>query len=847
MGAVYEAEQEQPRRFVALKVIKPGPRGAELLWRFEQESRVLGRLQHPGIAQIYEAGTADAGIGPQHFFAMEFIHGQSLRQYVEDQKPSLQQRLDLMIRICDAVHHAHQRGVIHRDLKPNNILVDGTRQPKILDFGVARATDSDAQTTRRTDLGQLVGTLAYMSPEQVLGDPLELDSRSDVYALGVILYELLAGRLPYEISHKLHEAVQTIREEDPARLSSVSRAYRGDLETIVAKALEKDKARRYASAAELATDIKRYLQDEPIVARPASTVYQLQKFARRHKALVAGMAAVFVVLAGGIVASSWQAARATRAQQAALRERDRAAAAEQNATQERDRALSAEHAAAAAQAQSLQERNRAVSEKVRADTQSATAKTVNDFLQNDLLAQAGASAQASPGTKPDPDLKVRTALDRAAARIGGRFNRQPLVEASIRETIGNTYADLGLLPEAQLQLERALDLRRHALGEQHPDALLTMNKVALLLLRQGKYAQAEPLFTRILRVQPHVGGRENRDTLDTMNNLAVLYQHEGKYAQAEALFIKVLEAGRRVMSTDDPNMLDTMNNLALLYLYQGKYSEAEPLFTRVLEITRRQRGEEHPDTLVSMNNLALLYLYQGRYSQAEPLFVRTLDLRRRVIGDEHPNTLRSANNLALLYLSQGKYAQAEALFNRILPVHARVLGEEHPDTLICSSNLALLYFRRGQYAQAEALYTKVLHARSRKLGDEHPSTANASALLGQVQLQQGNYSAAETLLRDALNVQERKRPDTWERFNSQSLLGATLMAQEKYGEAEPLLLSGYAGLVQRKSTIPSIYPSAIQQAGERLVQLYEQWGRSEKASDWRNKIQAGAAAGVPKL
>ena len=239
---------------------------------------------------------------------MEFIRGQSLCEYAQALHLNVRQRLEVMIKICDAVQHAHQRGVIHRDLKPGNILVDAEGQPKILDFGVARSTDSDAHATRQTDLGQLVGTLAYMSPEQVLGDPLELDIRSDVYTLGVILYELLAGRLPYQISNKLHQAVQTIREEDPARLSSISRVYRGDVETIVAKALEKDKARRYNSVADLAADIKRYLLDEPIVARPASTAYQLRKFARRNKALVGSIATVFVVLAGGIVASTLQAA-----------------------------------------------------------------------------------------------------------------------------------------------------------------------------------------------------------------------------------------------------------------------------------------------------------------------------------------------------------------------------------------------------------------------------------------------------------------------------------------------------------------------------------------------------------
>jgi eukaryotic-like serine/threonine-protein kinase len=273
MGVVYEAEQEQPRRTVALKVIKSGLGDPKLVRRFEQESLALGRLQHPGIAQIYEAGTAETGFGPQPYFAMEFIRGESLLQYAKAHQLSIRQRLELMAKICEAVHHAHQRGIIHRDLKPGNILVDETGQPKILDFGVARAINSDAHVSRQTDLGQLVGTLAYMSPEQVLADPLELDTRSDVYALGVVLYELLAGRLPYTVSPRLHEAVQTIREEEPRPLSTFNSAYRGEIETIVCKALEKDKTRRYASTAELGADIRRYLQDEPIMARPASATY----------------------------------------------------------------------------------------------------------------------------------------------------------------------------------------------------------------------------------------------------------------------------------------------------------------------------------------------------------------------------------------------------------------------------------------------------------------------------------------------------------------------------------------------------------------------------------------------
>ena len=351
-----------------------------------------------------------------------------------------------MAKICDAVQHAHQRGVIHRDLKPGNILVDEAGQPKILDFGVARVTDSDTQATMQTDVGQLVGTLTYMSPEQVLADPLDIDTRSDVYALGVILYELLAGRLPYQISKRLHEAVRTIREEEPSRLSSIDRRFRGDVETIVAKALEKDKTRRYPSAAELAADITHYLNDEPIVARPPTTSYQLQKFARRHKALVGGVAAVFVVLVAGVVVSTWQAIRASRAETAAVQERDRAAAAERVAVQQRDRATDAERAATsardeavtakgaavAAEGQAKQERDRAVAEKQRADTESATAKAVTEFLQKNLFEQVTGGTERGAAQ----DLSVSGALDRTAARIDGTFAGQPLVEAGVREAVG---------------------------------------------------------------------------------------------------------------------------------------------------------------------------------------------------------------------------------------------------------------------------------------------------------------------------------------------------------------------------------------------------------------------------
>ena len=692
MGAVYEAEQDRPRRRVALKVIKAAWASPEMLRRFEQESRALGRLQHPGIAQIYEAGSADAGFGVQPFFAMELIHGKPLVEYANEHKLNTRQRLELMIQVCDAVHHAHQRGIIHRDLKPGNILVDETGQPRILDFGLARATDSDAQATRQTDMGQLLGTLAYMSPEQVLADPYALDTRSDVYALGVILYELLAGKMPYTLSRHLHEAVRTIQVTDPAPLSAVSRVYRGDIETIVAKALEKDKERRYASAAGLAGDIRRYLNDEPIIARPASTSYQLQKFARRNKALVAGVASVFVVLVLGIVASTWEAVHARRAER-------------------------------------------------KAQEQSAIAQAVNDFLQNDILGQASAYNQSGPGTKPDPDLKVRTALDRAAERITGKFVKQPEVEAAIRDTMGQTYQDLGLYPEARKQMERALDLERRVLGAENPKTLRTMSRLGALAVRQGNTTEAETLLSQALQVSRRVLGPEHTDTLQCMSRLASVYYFEGKYAQAETLSDQTLEIQRRVLGPEHIDTLQSMGRLAGIYYSQSKYVQAEALYSKTLEIERRVLGPEHPNTLACMNNLANVYFSQSKYVEAEALYDQTLEIERRVLGPEHPNLLESMNNLALTSKLLGKYARAEALLSQALEIERRVLGPEHPDTLASMGYLANFYYSRGKYVQAEALFSRTVETRTPCAGSRTSQHARVHGRFGQSLLPSGRVRA----------------------------------------------------------------------------------------------------------
>ena len=1032
MGAVYESEQQSPHRIVALKVIKPGFTTPELLRRFQQESNALGKLQHPGIAQIYEASTADTGFGPQPFFAMELIRGPSLLEYAEAHHLNMRERLELVAKICDAVQHAHQRGIIHRDLKLANILVDETGQPKILDFGVARVIDSELPVTHQTDLGELVGTLAYMSPEQVTADPLEVDTRSDVYALGVILYQLLAGRLPYQSGRRLDQTVQTIREEEAPKLGATSRAYRGDIETIVAKALEKEKARRYASAAEFAADIRRYLANEPITARPPSATYQLRKFAKRHKALVSSATVVFFVLTAGIIASAMEAARANRAGRAAIVERDRAAAAGQAAAQERDRALRAEQvatserdrAASAEQAATQErdralrsqhvatiERNRALAETQRADTESATAKAVNDFMLNDLLAQAGATAQSGPNVQPDPDLKVRTALDRAAARIPGKFDKQPLVEAAIWQTIGDAYSDLGLYSEAGRQTARAIELRERLLGHDAPDTLSSRNKLGELYIEEGKLNEAERLLNEVAEARSRVLGPDHPDTLNTMaalawayrdlskypeaerlasaaferqlrllgernpetlksmsnlaqlyvdegkfakaedlythfvdlggqvlgtgnpwvlngmKNLAQLYRRQGKYPRAEALQLEILDTVRRVLGPEHQTTASTMNDLALVYRQEGKYGQAEELFTRSLQIQRRF-GEENPSTLAVMDNLGVLYRDQSRYAEAEALLTKVLEVRRRLLGDGHRDTLISFNAVAILYRDAGKYAEvesllsqvvagfsrmlgdqapytlsskdnlavvvgeegrypeaellhkevvegrrrllgsdhsdtlksmnnlaviyreerrdteAEALFREVLGARRGKLGAEHADTLTTMTDLALLYEREGKYGDALALASTVVDARRSRLGARHRDTANALALLSRIRLRQNQYVEAELLLRESLIVYEATTPDSWRRFDAESMLGASLSGEGRYEQAEPLLVSGYAGLLERRLRTPVYNRSSLEQAGAWILKLYLDWGNPAKVAVWRERLAADGAETV---
>ncbi len=870
MGSVWAARQLEPvKRSVAVKLVKAGMDSRSVLARFEQERQALALMDHPSIARVFDAGMTPTG---QPFFVMELVDGQPLTWFCDDERLTPRQRLELFVPICQAVQHAHQKGIVHRDLKPGNILVtrvDGKPTPKVIDFGLVKATEGSLlDMSMATQLGAVVGTLEYMAPEQAGFVGTDIDTRADIYSLGVILYEVLTGQRPVDARRlkqaTLTEMVRIIQEEDPdkpsrrlaseATLTEVAAArhtepgkllsqLRGDLDCVVMKCLEKQRERRYASANGLARDIQRFLADEVVEARPPSTGYRMGKFLRRNRGSALAAVAVAAALIVGVVAFARQARVAGQqrdlartAEQAEARqrlladqERDRAVAAEAQAQRDRSRAQGSE-------AQALEDRNLALQQRQRADSESAAAKAVNDFLQNDLLAQASASNQSGETARPDPDLKVRTALDRAAARVAGKFDRQPELEAAIRNTIGRAYLDLGQYPEAAKQLERAVELYRRNLGTNHPRTLSTTNQLGDVYRLQGKYAEAEALCCRVLEISRRVLGPEHPDTLSAMHGVAAIYDLQGKYPAAESLYLQVLERRRRVLGPEHPDTLVSMNTLAANYDMQGKYPQADALYSQTLAVRRRVLGPEHPGTLWSANELAWVQIEEGKYAQAEALYLETLEIQKRVLGPEHPSTLSSSNGLAYLYLCKGEYPQAETLWRQALEVSGRVLGPEHPNTLSILNNVAEVCDRQGKYAQAEALNAQALEIRRRVLGPEHPDTLSSMNNLAKARAMQGKYAEAEALHGQALEISRRvlgpEHPDT---LNGMYWMATATTLQGRSGEAEAL----YRQVLEvRRRTLGSEHPDTLTTLAG-LASMYQAQGRYPQAETCAAQALAG--------
>ena len=829
MGVVWEARRadEQYEQRAAVKLLHTSLLSERDIRRFRDERQILASLNHPCIARLLDGGMLEDG---SPYLVMEYVDGLPIDAWCEREQLSIRQRLEIFLLVCSAVEYAHRQLVIHRDLKPANILVTVNEGvPKLLDFGIAKLIQAGGHEQPSTT--RLL-TPECASPEQVRGEA--MSTANDVFSLGVLLYVLMTGHHPFaDADSNPLETLRAICEREPRLPSSLAPSHRrelhGELDAVILQAMRKNPAERYPSVKAIADDIHAWLEGAPVSAIRQSWWRRAARLIWRYKIQSAAIALAVVSLLAGILFTSLEARNARRAESEALVEKDRAANAQYTAQADRDRAIAAQKAAIAAERAAAEDRNRA-------NDETATALSINEFLEKDLLAQAGPSNQNSSNGNPDPNLKVRTALDRAAERIQGKFAGQPLIEASIRQTIGESYLDLGLFPEAQRQFERAVELRRQLLGENAAETLSSMRKLAQTYRDLARFPLAESLLKQVLKAERTTLGENNNATLDTAVDLGAIYYSIGRFPEADATLTRIVQIRRRLYPNQLAELFEALDGLASVCSEEGKLDAAERYANEAVQIARRLHGDDHPDTLKARRVLVVIYRWKKEMDAAETLQAEVLAGDQRVLGAEHPRTLIDMNNLGVIYRLEGRYSESAGMMRQLLEISRRingsenmytlayenglvqtlyslggfaeaeplavknhetlkrVFGEDNQWTITSAKALGLIYDAVGKFREAEPILLKVLEDTRRVQGAEHLNVATATTYLGVLYQDEGKNDLAEQTLTEALAL-DRKRLQPGELATRTCLtaLARLRLTQRKYAEAESLLREAMNG------------------------------------------------------
>jgi eukaryotic-like serine/threonine-protein kinase len=827
-GIVYMARQEEPvKRLVALKVIKLGMDTRQVIARFEAERQALALMDHPHIAKVLDGGATSTG---SPYFVMELVRGISITRYCDENRLDTTQRLELFILVCQAVQHAHQKGIIHRDIKPSNILVaehDGTAIPKVIDFGIAKATTGQTLTDKTlfTAFEQFMGTPAYMSPEQAKLTGLDIDTRTDIYSLGVLLYELLTGKPPFEAKRLmkagLEEICRIIREEEPPKPSTrlcalevaeqttlarqrqtetlkLAGLVRGDLDWIVMKTLEKDRTRRYATANGLAADLNRFLKNEPVIARPPSHAYRLQKLVKRHQLTFAALVAVVAALAIGLIVSTW-----LFIQERAARE------------------------AAKAEATKSQQAFR--------------------FLE-DMLQGVGPSKAKGRDTK-----MVREILDMTSARISKELVDQPLVQAKLQTTLGDVYLALGELKKAEAMIKSALATRRKLLGTENQDTAGSLSDLAAILDWQGKPREAEASAREAITIQKRLLRPDHPDIGQSLNTLATAVAHNGDLSGAIGYMREAIPIYSKAYGEKSAKVATLLDNLGSILRAHGDLKEAEEAHTKSLAILRKVAGEDDLDTISALRNLASVLRFEGRLQDSETLQREALDHYHHQQLKNHPDVAAALNDLAGILQAEGKLPEAETNLDESIEIAIAVFGKQSTEVGISLSNLGALLYQEKLFAKAEPKLRDALTILEAQLPKDAPDVLicrnNLAATLQRV----GKAGEAEPLARSNFDIRNQKWPQDLDTFIASKRLGLILLDLKRYADAETFLLSSYEGLKRMESSLSPRRRKNLIDACQSLVQLYQSWdkaepntGRALQASEWRRNLEVSAQVVSPQ-